>query len=287
MELFYSIQELVDLQSNIQNPQYPNNRQGFEYRAKKEKWEFIEEKSIGRNGFKKKFRVPLELALDIQNYLKPQNNMIAVNASKHEVAVATVEATSLMNWQREVAENRLIIVRYLQKQIDNGMKKTPAIEIFIEQAVEGVLPAELQEAVSKANAKSDVAVGGAKGNLTLFSFDGKYKIVRQIQDSIRFDERLQAAKALIDECIQSWSANSNDYLKVLVNDAFQVDKEGKISTGRVLGLRRHNIDDTKWQKAMQAISDSIIVTDSKNYVRFYERDEDGKYQPISLDFANI
>ena len=133
----------------------------------------------------------------------------------------------------------------------------------------------------------DVAVGGAKGNLTLFSFDGKYKIVRQIQDSIRFDERLQAAKALIDECIQSWSANSNDYLKVLVNDAFQVDKEGKISTGRVLGLRRHNIDDAKWQKAMQAISDSIIVTDSKNYVRFYERDEDGKYQPISLDFANI
>ncbi|WEH99212.1 DUF3164 family protein [Acinetobacter soli] len=52
-------------------------------------------------------------------------------------------------------------------------------------------------------------------------------------------------------------------------------------------MRRHNIDDTKWQKAMQAISDSIIVTDSKNYVRFYERDEDGKYQPISLDFANI
>ena len=67
----------------------------------------------------------------------------------------------------------------------------------------------------------------------------------------------------------------------------QVDKEGKISTGRVLGLRRLNIHDEKWQQAMQAISDSIIVTDSKNYVRFYERDENGKYQPISLDFANI
>lgn len=133
----------------------------------------------------------------------------------------------------------------------------------------------------------DVVLGGAKGNLTLFSFDGKYKIVRQIQDSIRFDERLQAAKALIDECIQSWSADSNDNLKALINDAFQVDKEGKISTGRVLGLRRLNISDAKWQQAMQAISDSIIVTDSKNYVRFYERDEDGKYQPISLDFANI
>ena len=111
--------------------------------------------------------------------------------------------------------------------------------------------------------------------------------MRQIQDSIRFDERLQAAKILIDECIQSWSADSNDYLKVLVNDAFQVDKEGKISTGRVLGLRRHSIDDPKWKEAMEAIADSIRVVDSKSYVRFYERDEDGKYQAISLDFANV
>ena len=46
-----------------------------------------------------------------------------------------------------------------------------------------------------------VQIGGSKGNVTLFSFDGKYKIVRQSQESIRFDESLQAAKALIDECI--------------------------------------------------------------------------------------
>lgn len=133
----------------------------------------------------------------------------------------------------------------------------------------------------------DVHLGGSKGNVTLYSFNGQFKIVRQIQDSIRFDERLQAAKILIDECIQSWSADSNDYLKVLVNDAFQVDKEGKISTGRVLGLRRHSIDDPKWKEAMEAIADSIRVVDSKSYVRFYERDEDGKYQAISLDFANV
>ncbi|WP_336939199.1 DUF3164 family protein [Acinetobacter modestus] len=133
----------------------------------------------------------------------------------------------------------------------------------------------------------DVQLGGTKGNVTLHSFDGRFKIVRQIQDYIRFDERLQAAKALIDECIQSWSTDSNINLKTLVLDAFQVDKEGKISTGRVLGLRRHNIDDPKWLDAMRAISDSIIITDSKDYIRFYERDAEGKYQPISLDLANV
>ncbi|RYL25164.1 DUF3164 family protein [Acinetobacter piscicola] len=133
----------------------------------------------------------------------------------------------------------------------------------------------------------DVHLGGNKGNVTLYSFDGQYKIVRQIQDSIRFDERLQAAKILIDECIQSWSADSNDHLKVLILDAFQVDKEGKISTGRVLGLRRHDIKDEKWLQAMDAIAESINIVDSKSYVRFYERDKDGKYQAISLDFANV
>lgn len=133
----------------------------------------------------------------------------------------------------------------------------------------------------------DVKIGGNKGNVTLYSFDGKYKIVRQSQDSIRFDEKLQAAKALIDECISRWAVGSNDNIQVLINDAFQVDREGKISTGRVLSLRRLDIHDEQWTQAMQAISDSIIVTDSKSYIRFYERDEKGVYQAISLDFATI
>jgi hypothetical protein len=133
----------------------------------------------------------------------------------------------------------------------------------------------------------EVVLGGTKGNVTLYSFDGRYKIVRQCQDYIRFDERLQAAKALIDECIQLWAADSNDNVKALINDAFQVDREGKISTGRVLGLRRLDIDDPKWLQAMKAISDSIIVTDSKDYIRFYKRDAENKYQAISLDFANV
>lgn len=133
----------------------------------------------------------------------------------------------------------------------------------------------------------EVQIGGSKGNVTLYSFDGRFKIVRQCQDYIRFDERLQAAKALIDECISEWAADSNSKIKTLIGDAFQVDKEGKISTGRVLSLRRLSIDDEKWLQAMRAIGDSIIVTDSKDYVRFYERDSEGKYQAISLDFANI
>lgn len=128
---------------------------------------------------------------------------------------------------------------------------------------------------------------GVKGNITLMTFDGRYKIIRQIQDHLVFDERLQAAKQLIDECIQSWTAGSSDEIKALINNAFQVNKEGQINTGRVLGLRRLDINDAKWKDAMTAISDSVQVAGSKPYIRFYERvGETDEYRPISLDMAS-
>ncbi len=146
----------------------------------------------------------------------------------------------------------------------------------------------VHEFIERSLAEYDVKHGGKKGNVTLINFDGSFKIVRQMAETIVFDERLQAAKALIDECINGWSKGSNANIKVLVNDAFKVDQEGKISAGRVLGLRRHDITEEKWMLAMKAISDSMRVASSKPYIRFYKRDDTtGDYMPISLDVAAI
>lgn len=146
---------------------------------------------------------------------------------------------------------------------------------------------EIQEFIDRSLAEYDVAPRGKKGNVTLISFNGRFKVIRQMQETITFDERLQAAKVLIDECIQSWSKGSNANIKVLVNDAFQVDQQGKINTGRVLGLRRLDIKDEMWLRAMEAISDSMRVASTKPYVRFYLRnDNTGDYEPINLDVAS-
>lgn len=128
-------------------------------------------------------------------------------------------------------------------------------------------------------------VGGNKGNVTLMSFDGRYKVLRAISEHLRFDERLMAAKGLIDECIHDWAQGSTPELQVLVNDAFNVDKQGNINTVRVLALRRLEIADERWQLAMKAISESIQVVGSKTYLRIYERDAKGEYQPIALDVS--
>lgn len=131
-------------------------------------------------------------------------------------------------------------------------------------------------------------VGGKKGNVTLFSFDGRYKIQRAVQERIAFDERLQAARALIDECFQEWTQNARPEVIALVNDAFRADTNGEIRTARVLALRRFAISDERWQRAMTAIGEACQVIGSKSYIRIYERVGDtDQYSPISLDIAGV
>ncbi|QHP82367.1 DUF3164 family protein [Pectobacterium odoriferum] len=133
-----------------------------------------------------------------------------------------------------------------------------------------------------------VNLGGKKGNVTLPSYDGRYKIQRAMQDRIAFDERLQAAKALIDECLADWVEGARPEIHAIISRAFQTEKEGEVNTGAVLALRRHNIEDPRWQKAMDAISEAVQVVGSRSYIRVYRRVGDSdQYQPISLDIAGV
>ncbi|OHD21158.1 MAG: sulfate transporter [Spirochaetes bacterium GWB1_59_5] len=144
---------------------------------------------------------------------------------------------------------------------------------------------DIQAFIELSAEKFNVKLGGIKGNVNLLTFDGEYRITRAMNENIVFDERLQIAKQLIDECITDWSAGSRAELRALINDAFYVDKQGKINTQRVLGLRRLDIKDDKWQKAMDAIGESLQVADTKAYIRIYKRNQAGEYKLVNLDVA--
>jgi len=170
------------------------------------------------------------------------------------------------------------------------MEKAAKIKAAQEQLrqLKAEIMGDIEAFVSLAAEKYDAQVGGQKGNVTLMSFDGRFKLRRQISENLSFDERLQAAKSLIDECIREWTQGSRTELQALINDAFQVDKEGRINTGRILGLRRLNIDDDRWHRAMEAISDSLQVTGTTAYFRLYERVGNGdRYVSVPLDMAAV
>ena len=132
-----------------------------------------------------------------------------------------------------------------------------------------------------------VKYGGKKGNVSLTTYNGEYRVSIDVQDILEFDEQLQAAKELVDRCIRKWSDGAEDNLRILVNDAFRVDKKGNVDTKRILELRRYEIDDPDWRRAMEAISDSIKVNFSRRYMRIHRRDKEGKYQQIPLDFSAV
>ena len=136
--------------------------------------------------------------------------------------------------------------------------------------------------------KYGVKMGGNKGNISLISYDGRHKVLLAVADNMVFDERLQIAKQMIDTCIRTWTAGSNDYVKALIDQAFQVDKQGNINTYRIFRLISLKIDDADWKKAIEALRDSIQITSTTQYIRFYERTGDSdQFKQISMDIARL
>ncbi|CDN54733.1 PF11363 family protein [Neorhizobium galegae bv. officinalis bv. officinalis str. HAMBI 1141] len=129
-------------------------------------------------------------------------------------------------------------------------------------------------------------IGGAKGNRTYQTIDGLMKVQVQVADQIDFGAELQVAKSIIDECLTEWSADSRAEIQSIITRAFNTDQEGKINRAEIFMLMRHQIDDPRWQRAMDAIRDAMRVTGSKEYVRFYTRAEiTDAWQAVTIDLA--
>ncbi|WP_298815436.1 DUF3164 family protein [uncultured Roseibium sp.] len=130
--------------------------------------------------------------------------------------------------------------------------------------------------------------GGKKGNRTYQTLDGCMKVQVQVADLIDFGPQLQIAKALIDECLIEWAADSRPEIRTIVTRAFNTDKEGQVNQSEIFMLLRLEIDDPRWKKAMDAIRDAMRVTGSKSYLRFYRRDTpDAGWEAVTIDLAKV
>ena len=150
-----------------------------------------------------------------------------------------------------------------------------------------VTMAQIDDFADLSASEYGIKVGGSKGNVVLTSFDGQYQVRRAVGEHRIFDERIQTAKTLIDECIHSWSGGADDRLMAMVEHAFRVNQQGRIDVNQVLSLRQLDIDDANWKKAMDAIADAIQITGTSEYLRLYERLPNGKYVQLSMDISTL
>jgi signal transduction protein with GAF and PtsI domain len=148
--------------------------------------------------------------------------------------------------------------------------------------------AEIADLVAIAAERYEVHLGGKKGNVTVTTYDGQYKVQRSYAERVTFTEELEAAKKLINDCILRWSEGANPHIRALVDRAFRTDSKGQIKTTAVLELLRLEIDDEGWQRAMEALKDSIQSAGTAVYVRVYKRIGDSdQYRPLALDLAAV
>ena len=143
--------------------------------------------------------------------------------------------------------------------------------------------AHIDETV-RAYGKAD-GLSSSSGNIKLTSHDGMYQVRLERADRVVFDNRIHAAKEYIDRAIRRWSEGAQPQLLLLVDEAFSVDKIGRLNTRRILELTRYDIDDDDWQSGIRAIKDAVQTERTKWYVRLYRKADDGtgyKYLPISL-----
>lgn len=180
----------------------------------------------------------------------------------------------------EIDKTRDGLVRHLVK---NALDLQAKMIEYKQQAM-----GEIDSFVELSAMDYGVVLGGTKGNLTLHSYDMQYKIQVQIQEYFVFDERLKVAKKLIDDCLRDWTQDSRSEVKTIIDDAFQVDQEGRINTKRILSLRRLEIKDANWKKAMDAITDSLQVAGSKRLYRLYKKQPStDKWLPIPLEMSAL
>lgn len=151
--------------------------------------------------------------------------------------------------------------------------------------------ADINDLITISGEKYDMKLGGPKGNVSLLSFDGQFKLKRIHQDSIGYTEAMEVAKAKVFECISRWGQtvqeDAHKHLFTVATRAFRPTRTGEISIARVTDMLGAEIDDPDWKQAKQAVIDSLIVNGKAVYIQVQQRVGDKKYQTILLDIAGV
>jgi hypothetical protein len=207
--------------------------------------------------------IPIEMFNDTAYVRKGKDDLIVLSSVKPE----------------HIEEDELVRRLAAKASKINAMLADFREEIFGEVSAYRALLAE----------KYGVVRRGKKGNITLTTVDTGLRLSIAIGETMTLGPELEVAKELIDGCIRRWSEGSNNNIRALVDQAFQVDTKGKLNVDRILSLRRLKIEDETghWESAMNIIGDSVRVVTSKEYARFYVVDrQTGEDKPIRLDLAN-
>jgi hypothetical protein len=166
----------------------------------------------------------------------------------------------------------------------NGAKKANTALLAYKKELMKLCDDVYAQAAAENNVKPD-----AKGNFVWYSFDRAIKIEVAINDRIEFDDlTITAAREKFNEFLDANIEGKVDFAKDLINDAFQTSR-GKLDTKKIMSITKYRmkIPDAVFQEALDLLEKAIRRPDSKRYFRVWEKDKEGEYLAIDLNFSSI
>lgn len=131
-----------------------------------------------------------------------------------------------------------------------------------------------------------VSIGGPGGNFTLRTFDDLMRVEMKVGKFMEFGPEIHIAKALIDEYLREITTDATAELKTLVLGAFEVDKKGKLDRQKIVDLKKYDIKDERWVRAMQAITDAERTVMVREYLHFKMRNShQDEFRAVTINLA--
>ncbi|MNS11894.1 hypothetical protein D3C72_434450 [compost metagenome] len=127
-----------------------------------------------------------------------------------------------------------------------------------------------------------------KGNFEIKT--DQFKVVFSSQLIKRFDERAQLAEKRINEFLKRWlkkkDRNTYDFINNLMK---RDDKTGQFDINMILQLYKmeDRFNDPDWVEGIALFKESYVPYTTAIYQRFYEKEAEGSWRLIPLDFAKL
>lgn len=204
-----------------------------------------------------------------------QNSNVWIDESGIEIPVNRISKTE--NLREKQSKKIFESALKLNKQLND-------FGAMIQSATQTVLTAQANE-----NKYMGKALRNHKGNFTWYNFDRSVKIEVNINEMIRFDEaKISAARELFDDFIDRNVTGTDDIVRQLINSAFSNTKGG-LDSKRVLSLLKYRtrIKDKAFHAALDLIEESISRPDSRKYYRVWQKNDQGHYENIDLNFSSV
>ena len=213
---------------------------------------------------------------------------ITLNKPASELTLEELKALTAQREQSELSEKQKAREAY-ETLRDDSITSMVSYAIQLNESLKGFKKSsfEVIETLYKMLQEHSNRHAQGKGNVTLDTADGQFRVVFKRSDNTRFDERATQAEAHILDFLTSEYPEGSNTSKLI--RSLLERKKGQLDKNLVLKLigMKNDFDNEHWKMGIDLLQESIVPDETRFYAEYFYRSNDGEWLPIVLNFAKL